>query len=63
MHTERLQTERGAEGMKPIAEKTKDEARRIRYILTDIDDTLTTKGKLPAEAYSALWKLHNEAFR
>ncbi len=62
MHTERLQTERGAEGMKPIAEMTKDEARRIRYILTDIDDTLTTKGKLPAEAYSALWKLHDEGF-
>jgi HAD superfamily hydrolase (TIGR01484 family) len=29
----------------------------IRYILTDIDDTLTLAGKLPASAYSALWRL------
>ncbi len=29
----------------------------IRYILTDIDDTLTRSGKLPASAYSALWRL------
>jgi HAD superfamily hydrolase (TIGR01484 family) len=29
----------------------------VRYILTDIDDTLTLAGKLPASAYSALWRL------
>jgi len=29
----------------------------IRYILTDIDDTLTLAGKLPSAAYSALWRL------
>lgn len=28
----------------------------IRYILTDIDDTLTVAGKLPASAYTALWR-------
>ena len=36
---------------------TAAEARGIRYILMDIDDTLTRKGKLLASSYSALWKL------
>ena len=31
----------------------------IRYVLTDIDDTLTTDGKLTAEAYRALERLHD----
>lgn len=29
----------------------------IRYLLTDIDDTLTTQGRLLPETYSALWAL------
>lgn len=45
--------------MKPIAELTAAEARAVRYLLTDIDDTLTNGGRLPAEAYSALWRLHD----
>ena len=36
---------------------TKAEAAGVRYILMDIDDTLTTDGKLTASSYSALWKL------
>jgi HAD superfamily hydrolase (TIGR01484 family) len=36
---------------------TKSEAKRVRFVLTDIDDTLTKKGKLTAAAYSALWEL------
>jgi HAD superfamily hydrolase (TIGR01484 family) len=43
--------------MKSIYEMTRDEARGIRFILMDIDDTLTKNGKLPAAAYSALWNL------
>lgn len=31
----------------------------IRFLLTDIDDTLTDEGHLGAEAYEALWSLHN----
>jgi HAD superfamily hydrolase (TIGR01484 family) len=31
---------------------------RVRGILTDIDDTLTTAGRLTAEAYSAMERLH-----
>ena len=30
----------------------------IRFVLTDIDDTLSSEGKLTAEAYSALQRLH-----
>ena len=30
------------------------DARRIRYVLTDIDDTVTTDGRLTATAYQAL---------
>lgn len=30
----------------------------IRYLLTDIDDTLTTEGRLLPQTYAALWALH-----
>lgn len=43
--------------MKLIQEITKDEAARIRFVLMDIDDTLTQEGKLLAASYTALWKL------
>jgi HAD superfamily hydrolase (TIGR01484 family) len=36
---------------------TREEAAGLRYILMDIDDTLTREGKLLAPAYNALWKL------
>jgi HAD superfamily hydrolase (TIGR01484 family) len=32
-------------------------ARQLRYVLTDIDDTVTTEGRLTADAYSALEQL------
>jgi len=35
-----------------------DVRRAIRVVLTDIDDTLTTDGKLTVDAYSALERLH-----
>lgn len=35
----------------------------IRGVLTDIDDTLTTAGKLTATAYSALWQLKQAGLR
>lgn len=31
---------------------------KIKFLLTDIDDTLTDEGLLGSEAYEALWKLH-----
>ncbi len=47
----------------PISEMSAARARRIEYVLMDIDDTLTTGGKLPAAAYSALWNLKEAGLR
>ncbi len=43
--------------MQPIAGLTAAQARRVRYVLMDIDDTLTREGKLLASSFSALWRL------
>jgi HAD superfamily hydrolase (TIGR01484 family) len=43
--------------MKLISEITGEEARGIKYILMDIDDTLTREGKLLASSYRSLWEL------
>lgn len=42
--------------MKPLTELR--DASRLRGLLFDIDDTLTTDGRLTAEAYTALERLH-----
>jgi len=36
----------------------KETAQAVKFVLTDIDDTLTDEGLLRAEAYQALWNLH-----
>jgi HAD superfamily hydrolase (TIGR01484 family) len=36
---------------------------KIKYLLTDIDDTLTTEGQLPACAYESLWKLQDSGIQ
>ena len=36
---------------------------KIEFVLTDIDDTLTTDGQLESEAYEALWKLHDAGLK
>jgi hypothetical protein len=46
--------------MKPLAEL---EARGVRAVLVDIDDTLTTEGKLTAQAYGALERLKGAGLR
>ena len=43
--------------MRPLAEFSQDAARRVKAVLTDIDDTLTEHGRLPAIAYDALERL------
>jgi HAD superfamily hydrolase (TIGR01484 family) len=43
--------------MKPISEIIPLQVAGIRYVLIDIDDTLTSGGKLTPPAYAALWKL------
>jgi hydroxymethylpyrimidine pyrophosphatase-like HAD family hydrolase len=52
-----------SKGMKPIAAMTPAEALGLRYVLMDIDDTLTTNGKLPSASYAALWRLKEEGFK
>ena len=46
--------------MKPLAEL---DPRDVTVVLADIDDTLTTDGKLTAEAYGALEQLRQAGFR
>src|SRR5690606_19565017 len=44
-------------------EKVKaEDLQGIRGVCLDIDDTLSTRGKLTAEAYEALWKLRAQGF-
>ena len=43
--------------MRPLAEFPAERARAISFLLTDIDDTLTTDGRLGAAAYGALERL------
>ncbi len=45
--------------MKPLAEFPVEARGRIRGVLTDIDDTLTTHGRLFAAAYKALERLQH----
>jgi hypothetical protein len=42
--------------MRPVSEIPAEVARAARGLLFDIDDTLTTEGKLTAGAFSALWR-------
>jgi HAD superfamily hydrolase (TIGR01484 family) len=44
--------------MRPVCDLPQDAARRLLGVFTDIDDTLTTDGRLPAGAYAALERLH-----
>ncbi len=49
-------------GMRPLAELEPAAIRSIRYVLLDIDDTLTTEGRLEAAAYTALERLQRGGF-
>ena len=43
--------------MKPFDQFPESLKKRIRYVLTDIDDTLTSNGRLPAVAFTAMERL------
>ena len=43
--------------MKPLAQFPREALARVRAVLTDIDDTLTTEGRLEAVSYAALERL------
>ncbi len=49
--------------MRPIGELSRGVGSGIRLVFCDIDDTLTTHGKLPAEAYDALWRLRDAGLK
>lgn len=44
--------------MRPISQLPLETARAVDTIFTDIDDTVTTDGRVPAEAFSSLWRAH-----
>jgi HAD superfamily hydrolase (TIGR01484 family) len=48
--------------LRPLREFTIEDRRKVAVVLTDIDDTLTEKGRLPASAYSALERLKQAGF-
>jgi HAD superfamily hydrolase (TIGR01484 family) len=49
--------------MHPLTDAPRDMLAGVKAVLTDIDDTLTLHGRLPAEAYDALWKLKRAGIR
>ena len=48
--------------MKAYNTLAKEEAKQIHYIFMDIDDTLTTHGKLSGEVYQMLWTLYDKGY-
>lgn len=47
----------------PIAKLSKKVCRSLKGIFSDIDDTLTSHGKLTEDAYAAMWKLKRAGLR
>jgi HAD superfamily hydrolase (TIGR01484 family) len=45
--------------MKPLAQFPREARAKVRAVLTDIDDTLTTEGRLEAVSYAALERLRD----
>jgi HAD superfamily hydrolase (TIGR01484 family) len=49
--------------MKPLNQFPNEIKKTIRYVLTDIDDTLTVKGRLPSVVFKAMERLKNAKIR
>jgi len=49
--------------MKPIAKIPQTDKKSIRYVLSDIDDTLTLNGRLPAVVFAAMERLKQANIR
>ena len=49
--------------MKPFEQFTAQSRNQIRYVLTDIDDTLTVNGRLPAVVFVAMERLQDAKIR
>ncbi|MFQ5954949.1 MAG: HAD-IIB family hydrolase [Kiloniellales bacterium] len=49
--------------MRPLSEFPVDVRRGVRFVLCDIDDTLTDHGRLPAKAYGAMERLRTAGLK
>lgn len=49
--------------MKPFIQFPKDVKKKVRFVLTDIDDTLTNNGRLPAVSLAAMERLQTAGIR
>jgi hypothetical protein len=49
--------------MKPFTQFPENVKKKIRYVLTDIDDTLTLNGRLPAVVFVAMEQLQKFGIR
>jgi len=49
--------------MQPLQALDPDRSRSLKVVFSDIDDTMTTAGKLPAAAYQAIWRLREAGIR
>jgi len=49
--------------MKPLEEFPKEKRSAIAYVLTDIDDTITLNGRIPASAFCAMEKIENAGIK
>ncbi len=45
--------------MKHITKIPVERLQQVKYLLTDVDDTITTEGKLLPQTLESLWKLHD----
>lgn len=49
--------------MRPIAELSVETVRDVVGLVFDVDDTVTTHGRLQADAFEALWRLHRAGLK
>ena len=49
--------------MKPFAQFPGNYKKNIRYVLTDIDDTLSIKGRIPSASFTAMERLQDAGIR
>jgi HAD superfamily hydrolase (TIGR01484 family) len=49
--------------MIPVLSFPVEDRRAVRFLLADIDDTLTDSGKLPSDSYDALWRIHDAGIK
>jgi len=49
--------------MKPFAQFPTDDKKKIRFVLTDIDDTLTNRGRLPSVSLTVMERLQDAGIR